>query len=179
MRGQTSMKNESIIFLTFLFGSTLFGQTFKQYKQTSFFHTTIVKDGNIPHNKIQYEYIKRGDTILVIHKDLMTDFLELFENNKQMFDSLIARLYGCRFKNSPEEKYDSILHKTKFKTYCTIIGVTKIHGSKEIIWHVTTGNHLLAENPCYVNIVFNYKDDRFDKPSNLKFIWARLEYCEL
>ena len=179
MRGQTSMKKEIIIFLAFLFCSTLFGQTFKQYKQTSFFHTTLIKDGKIPSSNIHEEYIKRGDTILVIHKDLMNDFLVVFENNKQMFDSLITRLYGCRLKNSPEEKNDSILHKTKFKTYCTIINLKKIHGSREIIWQVTTGNHILPENPCYVNIIFNYRDGQLDKPTNLKFVTARLEYCEL
>jgi hypothetical protein len=152
---------------------------FKKYKDSNFYTTTLVSDNKVSYQKIDYEYIRRSDSIIVIHKDLLNDFLAIFLNNKNAFKDLFSNLMGVRTKY-PADTNDFVLSRTKYKMYGVIHERTVIHGANEQIWQITTCDHIMSDNPCYVNIIFNYKNNKeSNELLDLIYLKAQLETCEI
>jgi len=154
------------IFLLLIYNLSV-GQTFKRYKQTKYYSATL-KDKKDP-NKIIYDYIKRGDTVLVLGKNLLQDFLIVFENNPTAFDSLFANL------PTSTNKLEVSLGKTKYNLNSFIQSVNPNTGPGiENIWNIQANE----QHPCYLEIYFKNKTNGSKKTEDLQFIKVVKGECE-
>lgn len=151
---------------------------FKKYKESEFYTTTFSDDGKIPYKDICYEYILHSDTIIVINKHLIKDFMFVFTHNNKAFSEIFIELMH-RNKNDLD-KYDYVLKNAKYKTYGNINDCQKVYGDKEEIWQITTNDHILGENSCYLNIIFNYKkDSKVNNLNNLIYLKSISQDCDI
>ena len=144
------------------------GQTFKRYKQTKYYSATL-RDKKDP-SKTIYDYIIRGDTVLVLRKNLLQDFLVVFENNPTAFDSLFAKL------PSSTNKLEVSLGKTKYKLNSFIQSVNPSTGPGiENIWNIKANE----EHPCYLEMYFKNKINGSKKIEDLIFNKVVKGECEI
>jgi hypothetical protein len=159
------------ILMFFLMSAYLSGQTFKQYKETSFHYLTTDKKlrGDITPNT----YLKKGDTVLIISNLDKQRYLELFEIMPSLFDTIFKALPIKGFKNPKTDKFNPVLKKTRYKVHADIcFPIIMSDGLKDVIWNISNTDHITGRNTHDMSIIFKIKNKTEDvtRIDNLEYI---------
>ena len=155
------------------------GQTFKQHKQTGFYFVSA--DKKLSGSNKTNAYIKKADTILIINKADLTNFLTLFEKSPLSFNSLFQNLPWIGNKNAASDKFDKVLRQTNYKTHADISAITVSEKDGEIIWDIVNSDYVNANPSCYSSIIFRLKSKTVadkTKMDNLDYIKVVSRHCD-
>lgn len=173
------MKKIFYIIILITTAKQFFGQEFQRFKQTEFYFTSTNK--KLKGRTTTNAYIKKGDSILILNKTDLNNFLILFENDPISFNDLFEHLPYTKIKDSLRDKFDKILWRTRYKIQA-IIGTIFIHeDNNEIIWDIDNSDYYVGSSTCFVSILFNMKNKQLiekNKLDNLEYIKIVNKYCD-
>jgi hypothetical protein len=153
-------------------------QSWKQIPGTKIQFSNFIHPDNDNWSQITFEYFKKGNSLLLLHKNFAKDFYKMFEANPSSFD-LIFR--NARLKTSKSDNVSTIADSTgkliQFETAVILDERKIIVGYNEVIWQMTNWAWKNGStHPCYLNITFR-------KPAStahpLRFLSAKNQYCEI
>jgi len=156
-------------------------QKWSTIDNTTIQFSSLLKPNGENWNEFYYEYFKNGDKIIAVEKNLAQDFVDLFRDYPQAYDSIFIYSFRKTVKGDGISDLfadaDSILFKQDFKTAVILSKRDIAIGHNEVVWIIKNKayNHH-HHQPCEINIAFQ-------KPINssgrLKFLSVKDMGCEI
>lgn len=169
------MKPSFLILALLIFVSS-FSQDWKKIPKSSILFSELIKKDKSNWYEYTFEFFKRGDRLLMAQKNLADDLYQLFLNDPFVFDSLYnqAQIKSVQFLDELKNTHEILKNET-INSVVVLSSLKIIIGDQELIWSVMNTRYYIADNPCFINIIF--KRDRA-KGKN-KFLSLHAEYCEI
>ncbi len=164
--------------LFILFYNFGFGQKWKTIPGTRIQFFNLMDPNKDNWYDYHFEYFKKGDSLIVIEKNLAEDFYQVFHNYQFAFDSIFN---NSQLKTSKLDHdfdvLDSIISKINYSSAVILTERQIVIGHREVIWvmkNVSWGKS--SGNPCFINISFL---KQANKKETIKFLSAKNQYCEI
>lgn len=161
-----------ILILLFIISINTFGQNWKEIPKSKILYSNFIAENKS--SDFQYEYFKKGNTLITVEKYLSEDFIKLFTSNPEAFDDIYKVAYGKVEKTEllKWNKLDSVIKDIEFEDTAIIVNRNFVSGINEFIWVLTVGIDL---EPCYINLVF----EKNKAERKTKYIATIKSHCEI
>ena len=153
------------LFIILVLASTrTFSQNWTQLPKTNILFSNFIQEEKDNFRDFEFEYFKKGDSLISVARFLADDFKKLFTSDKKAFDDIYKAAYQIIDKSEliftrndiKDNSLDTVISSLKFNTTVILNDRSFVSGVNEFIWVITngSGNPRQLGGVCYINIVF-------------------------
>lgn len=153
------------LFIILVITSTrTFSQNWIQLPKTNILFSNFIQDDKDNFRNYEFEYFKKGDSLISVARFLSDDFKKLFTSDKKAFDDIYKAAYQVidkselifNRKDLQNNSLDTSISSLNFKTTVILNDRSFVSGVNEFIWVITNGSSdpMKLGGVCYINIVF-------------------------
>jgi len=167
-----------IIIAYFSFSIPLSAQNWTNIPRSGIQFSNLVHADSDNWKEVEFEYFKKGDSLIGVEKNLAKSFFDLFKSAPSAFADIFKQAYWKTTElNKYSPYYDSTIQKIKFHTAVIISDRKTINGHNERVWVLTnitwTGSGL---HPCFLNVSFLKRNN--NGMTDDRYLSSSHDYCE-